>query len=312
MNDWKPSARMEAIKCRAELTARVRDFFRQRGVVEVSTPAITACGVTDPNIDSIQLADGRFLRTSPEYWHKRLLAAGFGDLYEIGPVFRAGESGHHHQPEFTLLEWYRVGWSWQPLAAEVASLIQDCLDRGERQRPVQYLSWNDGFRQRLGIDGLTAVGGELEALAVDAPPDCSRDMLLDYLFATRIQPSFDPDTITVVYDYPAAQAALARIRPGQTEVAERFEVFVGPLELANGYGELSDAEEQLSRFQADNRTRKSLGRRIMPIDTDLIEALRSGLPACAGVALGMDRLVMMALDARDIREVITFPPGSMR
>lgn len=307
MNDWKPSATADNLRKRAELVARIRRFFDQRGVIEVSTPCMTACGVTDVNIDSIEVSGHGFLRTSPEYWHKRLLAAGLGDLYEIGPVFRAGESGRFHQPEFTLLEWYRLDWSWQQLADEVVALVEHCLHDDEGTRPVHRQSWQQSFQECLGIDALSASRSTLEALAGDAPPGCSHDMLLDYLFATRIQPTFDDHGITVIHDYPASQAALARLNPHNPAVSERFEVFVGSLELANGYGELCDAQQQLERFRADNRKRRALGRRTMPIDAKLIEALQQGLPQCAGVAVGVDRLVMAALNATDLSEVITFP-----
>ena len=308
MNDWPPTAAIDNLRSRAELVARIRHFFDQRGVIEVSTPCMTASGVTDVNIDSIELSHGGFLRTSPEYWHKRLLAAGFGDLYELGPVFRAGEAGRFHQPEFTLLEWYRVGWSWQRLADEVVTLIQHCLHDDQGMRPIHQRSWNECFQDNLGIDALSASRSELEKLAIDAPPGCSHDMLLDYLFATRIQPVFEENGITIIHDYPATQAALARLNPDNPAVAERFEVFVGSLELANGYGELCDAGEQLERFRADNQKRKALGRRPMPIDSNFIDALQQGLPQCAGVALGVDRLIMAALNAADMTEVISFPP----
>ncbi len=313
MNDWRPAADIDSLRSRAELIARIRRFFDQRGVVEVSTPCMTACGVTDVNIDSIELSGGGFLRTSPEYWHKRLLAAGFGDLYELGPVFRDGEAGRFHQPEFTLLEWYRVDWSWKRLAEEAVALIEHCLQDKTGDRPVHFRPWNQCFRDTLGIDALSASRSELEKLATDAPSDCSHDMLLDYLFATHIQPTFEENGITVIHDYPAPQAALARLNPDNPAVAERFEVFVGSLELANGYGELCDAGEQLERFRADNQKRQALGRRPMPVDSNLIDALEQGLPQCAGVALGVDRLIMAALEAANITEVISFiPPSTAR
>jgi elongation factor P--(R)-beta-lysine ligase len=320
MSDWHSTASLDTLQRRAQLISRIRRFFAERNVTEVSTPCLTRCSVTDPNIESIELNAGGFLRTSPEYWHKRLLADGFGDLYELGPAFRAGEAGLSHQPEFTLLEWYRVGWSWQALADEVVALIRYCLDdtvttdsqHRDGERAVEFRTWNECFRQCLGIDGLEADLALLQRLADDAPPGCSRDMLLDYLMATRIQPTFDPAGITVIHDYPASQAALARLKSGDPAVAERFEAFAGTVELANGYGELCDASEQLNRFKADNQIRRSLGRDPMPIDDHLIAALEAGLPECAGVALGVDRLVMTALRERDIRKVITFPPETGR
>ncbi len=310
MNSWHPTAATATLQRRAELIAGIRSFFADRGVTEVTTPVITGNGVTDPNIASIELANGSgYLRTSPEYWHKRLLAAGFGDLYELGPAFRDGESGRLHQAEFTLLEWYRCDWGWRQLADEVVALIRRTLARSGNELSIRYISWNDCFRESLGVNGLTADDQELRRLAADAPSGCSRDMLLDFLFATRIQASFPDDRITVVYDYPAAQAALARLNPADPAVAERFEVFAGTLELANGYHELQDAREQLARFEQDNRIRAELNRREMPIDHDLLAALESGLPDCSGVALGVDRLLMAALGAANIIEMLPFRPG---
>ncbi len=310
MNAWHPTATAAALQRRADLIARIRTFFAERGVTEVSTPVITSSGVTDPNIDSIELADhAGYLRTSPEYWHKRLLASGFGDLYELGPAFRDGESGRLHQVEFTLLEWYRCNWDWRQLADEVVALIRHCLAPAGQGPAVHYRSWNDCFRNMLGIDGLKADDEELCRIAADAPSGCSRDMLLDFLFATRIQPAFPPEHITVVHDYPASQAALARLKPGDPLVAERFEVFIGTLELANGYHELRDAQEQSARFERDNQTRTRLERREMPIDHSLLAALESGLPDCSGVALGVDRLAMTALGESNITEVMAFRPG---
>lgn len=307
MSDWRPSASFETLRRRAELFGHIRSFFAERDVVEVQTPLLTTSGVTDVHIESIPAnAPGGWLRTSPEYCHKRLLAAGFGDLYELGTVFRRGEAGGNHQPEFTLLEWYRVGWSWQDLADEAVDLIRHCLGADSGNWRARRISWNDCFRESLGIDALSATDSELEQLADDAPRELDRDALLDWLFATRIQPAFEQRTITVVHDYPASQAALARLRPDDPRVAERFEVFAGSSELANGYHELGDAEEQRARFRRDNRIRRQLGRPEMPLDESLLAALSAGLPDCSGVALGFDRLVMTAFGASAIEDVVSF------
>lgn len=308
MSDWRPTASLDRMRSRAKILATIRKFFRERHVTEVDTPVLTASGVTEPQLESIAL-EGRnaFLRTSPEYRHKRLLAAGFGDLYEIGPVFRGGERGRLNQVEFTMLEWYRVGWQWRDLAAEVVELILACIDLDPNDAEVRHIRWRDCFRQRVQIDPLHADEAEIAAAAPDAPADCSRDMLLDYLFATRIQPELVPGTITVVFDYPASQAALARLKPGDERFAERFEVFHGPVELANGYRELTDSDRQHERFRADNDLRAALGRPLMPVDGELLAALEHGMPECSGVALGVDRLVMLALDCDDIRQVMAFP-----
>ncbi|HSH27578.1 MAG TPA: EF-P lysine aminoacylase EpmA [Wenzhouxiangella sp.] len=307
MSDWQPTASAGAIARRAELLERVRRFFAERNVVEVQTPLLTAAGVTDLHVESVATeSPPGWLRTSPEYFHKRLLAAGMRDFYELGTVFRRGEAGRYHQPEFTLLEWYRVGWGWRELAQEVADLIRLCLAAGSGEWPVHWTGWNDCFEDVLQIDALAATTSRLRAMADDAPPDLSRDGLLDWLFATRIQPAFEPGTITVVHDYPASQAALARISPEDPRVAERFEVFAGHSELANGYHELSDPDEQRARFERDNRLRRDHGQQEMPVDQRLIDALDAGLPDCSGIALGFDRLVMTVLGASAIGEVVSF------
>jgi lysyl-tRNA synthetase class 2 len=290
---------------RTRLLRRLRRFFETRGVTEVETPVLTRCGVSDVHIESIATAAPQaYLRTSPEYFHKRLLAGGFGDLFEIGPVFRRGESGRHHLEEFSLLEWYRVGWSWRALAEETVELVRTGLERAPATR---FVSWQDSCLETLGADPLELDGKPLETLAPDAPEGLDRGQLLDWLFATRVQAAFAADSITVVHDYPAEQAALARLKPGQPQLAERFEVFFGPLELANGYRELTDPGEQRARFEADNRIRCRLGRTPMPIDERLVGALESGLPDCSGVALGIDRLLMAATGRRRIDEVVAFP-----
>ncbi len=307
MTEWRPSASAAALRQRAALLAHVRDFFARRGVAEVQTPLITASGVTDLHIESVATdAPAGWLRTSPEYFHKRLLASGFGDLYELGPVFRRGESGRNHQPEFTLLEWYRVGWDWRRLAAEVVELIEHALPATRGARPVRWRAWNDCFMASLGVDALSAATDDLERLADDAPAGLGRDALLDWLFATRIQSGFDEHSLTVVHDYPASQAALARIHPDDPRVAERFEVFAGSMELANGYRELTDPREQRRRFERDNRLRRDNGQAPMPIDTALLEAMTEGLPECAGVALGFDRLLMAASGEETIERVVSF------
>ncbi len=313
MSQWRPTASVQALRQRAELLERVRAFFARRGVIEVQTPLLTESGVTDVHIESIATdSPAGWLRTSPEYFHKRLLAAGVGDLYELGPVFRRGEAGRHHQPEFTLLEWYRVGWSWRQLAEEVVELIHDVLETDAGHRPVRWRGWNDCFLETLDIDALSADTRELERHADDAPGGLDRDALLDWLFATRIQPGFEDGAITVVHDYPASQAALARISEDDPRVAERFEVFLGSRELANGYHELGDAAEQRMRFERDNRVRAVNQRSKMPIDERLLKALESGLPDCSGVALGFDRLLMAALGAASIAQVVSFAHDSVR
>ncbi len=306
MSDWRPSASRQALEQRAQLVRSIRAFFDQRQVLEVSTPLLTASGVTDVQIASVATRgpDG-WLRTSPEYYHKRLLAAGVGDLFELGPVFRRGEVGRLHQPEFTLLEWYRLGWSWQKLAAEVVELLQQSLPDSAGQ-PARFISWQSCIREALGIDGLEIDDASLAELADDAPPGLGRDGLLDWLFASRVQPGFSAGSITVIHGYPASQAALARLDPDDPRVSERFEVFCGPIELANGYHELTCADQQRQRFERDRAQRQALGLEPMPIDEPLLLALESGLPDCSGVALGFDRLLMLRCRAEAIDEVVSF------
>jgi elongation factor P--(R)-beta-lysine ligase len=304
LNRERHAIKPEKARQRARLIDAIRRFFARRDVLEVSTPVVTDSGVTDVHIESLALADGRFLRTSHEYAHKRLLAAGVGDLYELGPVFRAGEHGRHHRKEFLMLEWYRIGWDWSALAAEVVELVRE-VTPGQHWTD-RSIAWRELMLEHAGLDPTSAGDEALRAAAVDAPANMDRFELLDWLFATRLQPALPDNQLTVVHDFPASQAALARLKPGQPQYAERFEVFAGNLELANGYRELTDPAEQRLRFEADNRRRQSLGRRPMPVDRNLLAALEAGLPECAGVALGVDRLMMLAQSASDIADVRFF------
>lgn len=278
------------IRLRAELSARIRAHFAARGILEVQTGLITRYGVTEVHLASLALDDGRYLRCSPEFAHKRLLASGLGDLYELGQVFRAGEHGRLHREEFTMLEWYRLGWDWQRLAGEVLELITLALGAA---RPVQWISWRQLALQSLGFDPLDNPGACALALA-EAPAGMDRPEQLDWLFSLRIQPRLPADSVIVVHGFPACQAALARLDPDDPGVAQRFEVFVDRVELANGYQELTDPVEQHTRFEHDQQRRMRLGLPAMPIDATLLDALERGLPECAGVALGFDRLVMLA------------------
>ncbi|MGY6631710.1 MAG: EF-P lysine aminoacylase EpmA [Wenzhouxiangella sp.] len=302
--DWRPRPTLATLQARARLMASIRAFFAERGVLEIQTPLVTRYGITDPHIDSLALRNGTYLRTSPEYAHKRLLAAGLSDLYELGPVFRAGEHGQRHRQQFTLLEWYRQGMNWRSLAEEVVDLIRFC--QPDKPWTVCWLAWRESFAGLDGYDPLLDDDQQLLALTSMLPDDCDRDMRLDYLLATEVQARFPAGQLTVLYHYPASQAALARLDSEDPRLACRFEVFAGPLELANGYHELLDADEQRRRFEQDNRYRKRLGKPGMPLDEELLAALASGLPDCAGVALGVDRLLMALLDEPDIGQVCLF------
>jgi len=293
---------------RAKLVKALRTFLDQRGLIEVQTPVITRSGITDLNIESVKLsADLGYLRTSPEYAHKQLLARGVGDIYEIGPVFRAEEAGHLHRTEFTLLEWYRLKTNWKALAQEALDLCQHALRAlGHPAQTEHWRDWSSCFTRAKLPDPLAADDCEIIQATQDLPDDCDREMRLDWLFSSQIQRNLPEHGLTIVYGYPAAQAALAKLDPSDARKSLRFELFCGSLELANGYQELTDWREQLKRFENDNRRRQALGRHSMPIDQELVAALKRGLPECAGIALGVDRLAMKALEVTDIAEVRSF------
>lgn len=320
MSDWQPSASLDAIRLRARLNALVRGFFAERDVLEVETPVLSMAGNTDPNIASFALefsgrTDGaprtRWLRTSPEFPLKRLLAAGIGDCYELGRVFRDGEAGGRHNPEFTMLEWYRLGWDHLRLIEETVALVRAALALVGRDAGVRVVAYRDLYRDALGLDPFAAGIDQLQAAMGDVqidPEGLTRDDWLDLLMTHRLQPGFDPGELLAVVDYPASQCALAKLRSGGDghAVAERFELYVGPIELANGYHELQDAAEQGARFARDGDVRRGRGDVVPPTDRRLLAALQAGLPACAGVALGIDRLLMAMLGTPRIADVLAF------
>lgn len=317
--DWRNSASADALRLRARLNTLIRAYFAKRGVLEVETPMLCAAGNPDPNIESFSLrfhgppsagAAQRYLRTSPEFALKCLLASGIGDCYELGRVFRDGEAGGRHNPEFTMLEWYRIGFDQHRLRQETCELLQAALALVGRQAVVQVCSYRDLFRDRLGIDPFNADSAQLRAVLGDVVIDgdgLGRDDWLDLLLTHRLQPGFAPDQMLALHDFPASQCALARIGAGDPPLAERFEVYLGPLEIANGYHELTDADEQRRRFERDIDTRRTRGAAQPPIDINLQAALKHGLPDCAGVALGIDRLLMALLDTDRIGDVLAFP-----
>jgi lysyl-tRNA synthetase class 2 len=309
--DWRPGASRRALEARAQLLADIRAFFAERGVLEVETPVLSRRGNTDPNIESVLTDEQarRYLRTSPEFAMKRLLAAGAGDVYELGRVFRAGEAGRYHNPEFTMLEWYRVGTPYLELASEVVDLARACAGGRFDGWPVHAFGYRELFLETTGLDPWLCSEDDLADCAAErgiATAPLSHGEWLDLLLAEVIQPAFAGERFTIVHDFPPEQAALARIRAGDRDVAERFEVFLGHQELANGYQELTDPDEQLHRFERENRLRKARGQDPIAIDTNLVEALRAGLPDCSGVALGVDRLLMSLLDLDHIDAVLTF------
>lgn len=306
---WRPTAVHGHLKGRAELLQDIREFFRQRNVMEVETPLMSMAGNPDPEIQTIRTEDGACLRTSPEFALKRLLAAGSGDIFELGRVFRGGEAGRSHNPEFTMLEWYRQGFSYQQLMNEVADIVRFCGRGKFDDWPVQKLSYRQLFINHLGVDPYEADEHALSACAKNHGTDeleLNHKQWLDLLISTVIQPALPKQCLTFVYDFPADQAALARIRQATPPVAERFELYLGRTELANGYQELTDAGEQAQRFEADNHQRQLRGQPVYRIDFNLVEALKHGLPDCAGVALGVDRLLMAVVGAASISDVLAF------
>jgi lysyl-tRNA synthetase class 2 len=251
-----------------------------------------------------------YLHTSPEFAAKKLLAAGETRLFDFARVFRNRERGPLHAPEFTMLEWYRVGWDHRRLIGEVVDLVRAALALTGRAAEVRESTYRDLFAATVGIDPLICADAQLrEALGDFQVNDAGlgRDDWLDLILTHRIQPAFPADRVTVVYDYPASQCALAKIRIGDPPVAERFEVYVGRHELANGYHELTDAAEQRARFERDNARRRARGLAELPIDANLLAALEHGMPACAGVALGIERLLIAMTGSEDIRSVLAFP-----
>ncbi|HEY2344571.1 MAG TPA: EF-P lysine aminoacylase EpmA [Xanthomonadaceae bacterium] len=316
---WRPAAGIEALRLRARLYAMVRNFFAERDVLEVETPILSQAGNTDPNIQSFTSgfsghvkagARERWLRTSPEFPLKRLLAAGIGDCYELGRVFRNGEAGRRHNPEFTMLEWYRVGWDHRRLMREAAELVLAALALVGRGARVRETTYRELFLDALALDPLRVDDAQLreamQGFAID-PQGLGRDDWLDLLLTHRIQPHVPADELLIVHDYPASQCALAKIRAEDPPVAERFELYLGSVELANGYHELTDAVEQRARFERDRAMRALRGDALPPLDEHLLAALEHGLPVCAGVALGVERLLAALLDADAIASVLAFP-----
>jgi lysyl-tRNA synthetase class 2 len=306
------------LQLRARLYALIRSYFAGRDVLEVETPILSAGANTDPNIESFAArfsghvdagTPERWLRTSSEFAQKRLLAAGVGDCYELGRVFRNGEAGRRHNPEFTMLEWYRVGWDHMRLIDECVDLVCAALTLAGLKAAVLRTTYRALFIDTLGVDPFFAEIGLLAATLGDVKVDAAgltRDDWLDLLLTHRIQPLFPRDRITAVHDYPASQCALAKIRAGEPPVAERFELYLGVHELANGYHELTDAAEQRRRFDRDNARRRERGLAELPLDENLLAALECGLPDCAGVALGIERLLMAMTGATDIAGVLAF------
>lgn len=305
---WTPAATRDVLQARAELLATLRHFFALRGVLETETPYLSAAANPDPNIESIAVdsRSRRFLHTSPEFPMKRLLAGGSGAIYQICRVFRGGEEGSRHNPEFTMLEWYQPGFELEAMIQEAVDLVVLCLaDRLESSTTLR-LQWQEAFLRYAQLDPGSASLEELKECAqrfdVEAG-DLNRDQWLDLLFCRVVSANFPTDRPVVVTAFPVAQAALAQV----DEHARRFEVFVGDMELANGYHELLDPAEHRRRFEVWNQRRADSGQKVMPLDDRLLAAIDAGLPDCCGVALGVDRLLMLQTGRSDIKEVLAFP-----
>jgi len=279
----------------------------------VETPLVCSHTVTEPNIKSFSIANmssGRYLQTSPEYAMKRLLASGAPDIFQICKSFRDGEDGTHHNPEFTMIEWYRLGYTLEEIMGETVSLIVEILNTSDRKLSIGYVTYNELFEKILDLSFFDLTEEKIDQLCIDhrlqSQHSITKAQKIDFIFSHYIVPKLDVNAITCVYYYPAEQAALARLNALDHSVAERFEVFCGGLELANGYVELTDPGTQLARFEKDQLTRKENYLPDIEIDQYLLNAQKHGLPECAGVAVGFDRLLMLALEASSIEEVMSF------
>ena len=292
---------------------KVRRFFEGRGVLEVETPVLSAAGGTDPQLDYFEVEGKRFMMTSPEFHMKRLLAAGFGDIFQITKSFRKDEFGAHHNNEFSMVEWYRVGMPQEKLMDEVEALVSEIIGKPINARRTR---WIDAFKSYAGVNPLTASGEEFAAACtareIPLPADgtaMSREDWWDYLMVFAVEPELAKNGPEFSLDYPQSQAARAQTYVGEDGYtwARRFELFVDQVELCNGYTELTDAKEQRRRFDADLEIRRGMNKPLPPVDEHFLAALESGMPACSGVALGLDRLFMLAMNKKEIKDVILFP-----
>jgi lysyl-tRNA synthetase class 2 len=310
MQDWRPTASIENIRQRAQLLAAVREYFRQQNVLEVETPLLCRHTVTEPHIDSISIGthqEKRYLQTSPEYAMKRLLAAGVPDCYQICKAFRQSENGSRHNTEFSLLEWYRLGFNLEQIIQDTLSLIETLCGKS---LPVKIIAYRDAiqqvFERELNDLDQTFLVQQAQSIGVVDAHKLSYEQCLDIVFSEYVMPQLQHEGLTVIHGYPAAQAALAQLNPENSDIADRFEVFYQNLECANGYVELTNAHQQAQRFELDQQRRTQYALPEVETDQRLLAALESGLPHCAGVALGLDRLLMLVCDADHIANVISF------
>jgi len=319
---WRPCASLEILTLRATLLARIRSFFMRQGVLEIDTPLLSRSASTDPAIESFHTryrgpgsVDGLplYLHTSPEFFMKRLLAAGSGPIYQLAHVFRNSELGKRHNPEFMMLEWYRPGMDHQALMDETDALLAYVLEGFMGYQPAKRVAYRQWFRDGTGLDPWTDKVAAFRQFAerhLESVPramdDRELDPWLDLLVTHWLEPRLG-DQPVFVYDYPVSQASLASVRQGEVPVAERFELYIKEVELANGFHELVDAGQQQQRFEQENRVREQTGMPAVPMDRHLLAALRAGLPDCAGVAIGFDRLTMVAAGLPDIASAMPFP-----
>ena len=320
MSDWKPTCSIEQLKKRAYLLTKIRSFFYENGVMEVETPLLGNAIGTDPGLDFFSTryhSEGKernlFLQTSPEFAMKRLLAAGSGSIFQICKAFRNGEAGKYHNPEFSILEWYRTGFTIHELMDEVFQLLRLIVGSDFTINESEIISYQEAFICHAEIDPIESeVPDFIEYAENRALQDgirmCGHDktVWLDYLFSHLVQPNLGRDSICFVYHFPSCQSSLARVCPENPKLAERFEVFINGIELANGFHELADASEQSRRFEKECKQRKLNGQPEPMIDSRLLSALQAGFPDCSGVALGIDRLLMLVSEQIDIGQVISF------
>ena len=311
---WPPTCSAALLHKRSELYQSIRIFFSEKGVLEVDTPILSQSASCDVNLDSFSTTFNQrpyYLQTSPEFAMKRLLASGSGSIFQIAKSFRQGESGRYHNPEFTLLEWYRVEFTMADLIEEILELLMNCFNENLSFSSVSYERL---FHRYTNINPHEATIEELLAYAAsEGNPEMasvcgdSLSNCLDYVFSQYIQPKLKPNLVYIVTDYPVCMAMLAKLSEGLSPTAKRFEVYFSNIELANGYEELTDASEQQQRFQQELEERRDVGADSVPMDRYLLAALETGLPNCSGVALGLDRLLMLMTKAASIDEVLTFP-----
>ncbi len=314
-SDWRPGASFATLRTRAALIGQIRAYFRDRGVLEVETPSLASGAATEPHLASLTCrVSGSpreyYLQTSPEFAMKRLLASGSGPIFQIAKAFRDGEFGRLHNPEFTILEWYRPGLAYEALMDEVDEMVQGLLGIGAARR----VSYVRAFEELALLDPLRApislLRSRVESLGITpGAKQLERDDCLELIQGALVQPRLGPGPV-LVHDFPASQSSLARLRTNDHRLAERFELFVNGVELANGAGELDDADEQRRRFEVDLKERRRRGLPSVALDEHLLAAMSAGLPRCAGVALGIDRLVMLATGTQTLGEVMSFTTAS--